>query len=140
MSLLAAVAGSLSGGPVVSLASLTDVTDVAVESTAFAGFKITNGGKIQIAQGALYNDVGYWISPASAAGSGYSVKVTPTLGSINGTSNTWLTLGTTREWYLQRESYDLGTSTCEVTVELRKGSGSTLVSKSITITAEVTSL
>jgi len=71
---------------------------------------------------------GNWISPVSAAGNAYEIRMTVNSGSTPTGSATasWLALGTTRTWSLSQAV--VGTTTANVTVEIRKASTGTVLS------------
>jgi hypothetical protein len=84
-------------------------------------------------------DQGDWISPKALAPSDYEVRASIVSGSLtSGTTGSWLALTSNRTWTVSRDT--VGTSTCVFTVEIRKGSGSTLASATITLEAEVIDL
>lgn len=65
---------------------------------------------------------GNWITPTSAAGSAYDIRLTVNSGSTPSGSapNIWLSLGTTRSWNITQSG--IGTTASNVTVEIRNAS------------------
>jgi hypothetical protein len=65
---------------------------------------------------------GNWITPTSAAGNSYEIRMTVNSGSTPTGSATasWLALGTTRTWDLSQSG--VGATTGNVTVEIRNAS------------------
>ena len=81
-------------------------------------------------------DIGDWINPKAAAPSDYEVRATLNSGTLSsGTTGSWLALSTTRAWTLTR--FVVGAADpVELTIEIRKGSGSVLDSTTVTLDAE----
>lgn len=71
---------------------------------------------------------GNWVTPLTAAGSDYEVRMTVNSGSTPGGSATgsWLSLGTTRFWTFSQVG--VGFTTSNVTVEIRKASSGVVLS------------
>lgn len=135
MSLLAAVAGSLQSTRV-SLSSMSaDLFDLQIGSAAGATLEIQSDGDIIEATNSLgAGDVGDWIIPKSAAGANYEVRATLNAGSLtSGTTGSWLSLGSSQTWSVTRVTP--GISSAELLIEIRRASGATLASKTITISA-----
>ena len=83
---------------------------------------------------------GNWISPISAAGSAYDIRMTVNSGSTPTGSSTgvWLSLGTTRTWTISQGV--VGTTASNVTLEIRKASTGAVLSSgggAFDMTAEV---
>jgi hypothetical protein len=76
------------------------------DDLAASGIRIGNDGAVyELAEsgvGITQNQVDSWIAPTSAAGNGYEVRVSAMGGDglTGSATNTWLGLGTTREWYI----------------------------------------
>jgi len=71
---------------------------------------------------------GNWISPLTAAGNDYEIRMTVNSGSTPGgaTTGSWLALGTTRIWTFSQVV--VGFTTANVTVEIRKASSGVVLS------------
>ena len=71
---------------------------------------------------------GNWISPLSAAGDAYEIRLTVNSGTTPAGSATgsWLGLGTARTWLLSQSG--AGASTANVTIEIRKASSGVVLS------------
>lgn len=108
-------------------------------ATCTAGYRLENDGDI-LASSALgtYIDVGDWVTPKSAAGAAYECRVTITSGTLttgSSASGSWLSLGTTRTWFVEQST--VGVKTCIFTLEIRRASdGVVLDSATIELTAE----
>ena len=65
---------------------------------------------------------GNWITPTSAAGSAYDIRMTRNSGATptGSTTGIWLSLGTTRTWTISQSG--IGTTASNVTVEIRNAS------------------
>lgn len=124
------------GGPRVSLDALNNIDDVQVLADAQAALTIENDGDIVETTNTLgAQDVGDWIAPKSAAGANYEVRCTVNSGSLSsGTTGSWLSLGTSRSWVVAVSSGG-GSATANVTIEIRRASGATLDSATISISA-----
>lgn len=140
MSLIGAVAGTMAGARV-SLSPTYTVSDLTISPTnASASFSLENDGdvaRITVTTGGGGTvDVGDWITPRSAAGAAYEARATVNSGSLSsGTTGSWLALSSTRTWTLNQTS--VGTTTCELTVEIRRAStGEVLDSTIVTLEAE----
>lgn len=117
---------------VVSIADF-DVSDFAVAAgTAVAGIYVNSDGTIDRyknnapASGRVYNQD--WINPTSAAPDDYEVRFTKTGGSgtlLGVTSGTWYALTSDRYASVQNNAFT-GTYTVNLTIEIRKGTGSVL--------------
>jgi hypothetical protein len=82
-------------------------------------------------------DLGDWIIPRALAGANYEVRATLNSGSLfAGTTGSWLGLGTTRTWTVQRTTP--GTQDANLTIEIRPVSGSVLDSALVTLSTERT--
>lgn len=138
MSILLAAFAALGGEPLISLSNLTIGSSGAGSQSA--SYTLESDGDV-VATTTLFgsSDQGDWIDPKAAAPGTYEARVTVTSGSLSsGTTGTWLALTSNRTWTVTRDT--VGTSTCVFTVEIRKGSGSTLASATITLEAEVIDL
>lgn len=79
--------------------------------------------------------LGDWISPLSSAPGNYEIRATLNSGSLtSGTTGTWQALSTDRAWSVSREVS--GTSSANLTIEIRSGSGPTLDSGTIILQVE----
>lgn len=138
MSLIAAAAASISTGRV-SLDALIDISDTQLTpTTCTAGLRVDADGKLYSIATLSSAEVANWITPLTSAGVLYSVRVTVNSGSLTtGTSGSWLTLETDREWTVVQDGGTVGTQTANITVEIRRGSGAALDSATINLTAEV---
>jgi hypothetical protein len=77
-----------------------------------------------------------WVTPTSFA-SDYEVYATLVSGSLtSGTTGAWLSLGTTRDWYVE-ETANFGTETATLSFDVRK-IGTTTVLDTWTVTIEAT--
>jgi hypothetical protein len=81
-------------------------------------------------------DIGDWISPKASAPSNYEVLATLNSGTLtSGTTGSWLALTSNRSWTLTRAIVGAA-DTVNLTIQIRKGSGSTLASATVTLDAE----
>lgn len=135
---LLAHAGAM-GGPRITLAPTYTVSDTTVSPTnASAQFQLQSDGdvaRITVTTGGGGTvDVGDWITPISAAGANYEVRATVNSGSLSsGTTGSWLALSSTRTW--AREQTTVGSSACELLIEIRNAS-TTVVMDSSTVTLQ----
>jgi hypothetical protein len=123
MSILAAVAGSLSDGRTLSLAAIPNPS-LAIQSDplqAIYDIQLESDGDIATnVNEAGYTDIGDWINPKAAAPGAYEVRMTVNSGSIvGGTTGSWLALSTAREW--RQAQVGPGTALANVTLEIRLG-------------------
>ena len=127
-------AAACGGEATVTLAASYEPSSAVLDpDNASASFQLQSDGDIISGAG----DAGDWLLPKGAAPSDYEAKITMTSGTLtSGTTGSWLALSSTRTWTLNRNI--VGTSTAQGTLEIRKGSGFTLASATITWTAEVT--
>lgn len=83
-------------------------------------------------------DIGDWIDPKANAPSDYEVQATLNSGTLtSGTTGSWLALTSNRSWTLTQAIVGSAT-TVDLTIEIRKGSGATLASATVTLDAERT--
>jgi hypothetical protein len=81
-------------------------------------------------------DEGDWITPKANAPSDYEVQATLNAGTLtSGTTGSWLALTSNRSWTLTQATVGAA-DTVDLTIEIRKGSGATLASATITLEAE----
>ena len=81
-------------------------------------------------------DEGDWITPKANAPSDYEVQATLNAGTLtSGTTGSWLALTSNRSWTLTQATVGAATQV-DLTIEIRKGSGATLASATITLEAE----
>lgn len=122
------------GGPRVAI---TD-QEVAASGAApqSATYRLDNAGAARAIVGVSNVILENWITPTSAAGAAYEARATVVSGSLSsGTTGSWLSLGTTRDWNVSRGS--VGLSTCILTIEIRRASDSVVIdSATITLSAE----
>jgi hypothetical protein len=114
------------------------ITDVLVEDVqispddARAAYTLANTGQVILGVATFYEN---WIDPQFGM-SDYEARATLTAGALtNGTTGSWLNLGTTRQWDVERSS--LGTNSATLTMEIRPVGGSVVTSATITLTATV---
>jgi hypothetical protein len=120
---------SLSGQTITSSGAGTQTATYTLESDGDVITATKGGGSV---------DAGDWIAPKTSAPSDYEVRATLDSGTLStGTTGSWLALTSNRTWTVTRIA--VGSETASITVEIRKGSGATLASASITLTAERTS-
>lgn len=85
--------------------------------------KIYHGSRVMSAgfsTPTTYTEIVDWCA-AGGTVSDYEVRATVSQGSLtSGTTGTWQSLGTTRDWVLS--NYSLGTVTCEMQMEIRNAS------------------
>ena len=120
----------------VSLDASYNTINVEFSGTATAGIRLTNAGAVDTREGATYFNQGDWVTPTSAAGNAYEARVSSVSGGslTSGTVNTWLALGTTREWFVSRSI--IGAITITFTLEIRDAATSTvLATSSVTLEA-----
>lgn len=94
----------------------------------------SNGTISRVFNGNIFS-IGQWIDPISAASEGYECRATLLSGTTpTGSLGTWLALTSDQAWFLSRTT--VGTTTCQLTVEIRRASDATvLTSQTVTITA-----
>jgi hypothetical protein len=107
-------------------------------TNATVTYSLRNTGSISRVFNGNLSTIGQWIDPTSAANGGTPYECRATL--LSGTSpsgdslSTWLAMTADRSWFLSRTS--VGTTTCQLTVEIRRASdGVVLTSQTVTITA-----
>lgn len=123
------------GGVRVNINDATTTDTTASPFNPNATYALTNGGDVQTNAGSI----GSWITPTSAAGAGYDVRLTYVSGDTitSGTAGSWLSLGTTRNWGLSTTI--VGTVSGVYTAEIRNASTlAVLDSATITFTATKT--
>jgi hypothetical protein len=121
MSLIAAVAASLGRTAQVSFTTGAVADFQITPGEAAAEVTFTNTGAYT-GSGNIQGFSGNWITPTSAAGSAYDIRMTRNSGSTPSGSATgiWLSLGTTRTWTISQSG--AGTTASNVTVEIRNAS------------------
>lgn len=114
-----------------NLQGLDPSQSVAAPGPATATYSLTNAG----AETATGVASGTWLTAGAAAD--YDVMLTVNSGALtSGTVGSWLNLGTTRTWTLQR-SGAVGTTTANTTVQIRSASSlSVLATATVVFTAE----
>ena len=121
---------SLSGVAVSSVGSGSQTATYTLESDGDVVTATTPGGSI---------DAGDWIDPKANAPSDYEVRATLNSGTLtSGTTGSWLALTSNRSWTLTQVTVGVATQV-DLTIEIRKGSGATLASATVTLDAERTS-
>ena len=81
-------------------------------------------------------DEGDWITPKANAPSDYEVQATLNAGTLtSGTTGSWLALTSNRSWTLTQATVGAADQV-DLTIEIRKGSGATLASATVTLDAE----
>lgn len=124
--------GGGGGGPVVALAdqSISDSNS----GGASAGINVLSTGGILSETSFLGPvSIGSWISPTSAAPGSYEIRADVLVGSVSGTTGSWLALTSNRQW-----SVGLGApgyASAVITVSIRVA-GVTLATCTVTLTAE----
>lgn len=127
MSLIGAVAATIGQGAVVSFA-VNAVSDFQLSpGTSNAEVTFTNTGTYA-GVGNVEGFSGNWITPTSAAGSAYEIRLTVNSGSTPSGSapNIWLSLGTTRTWTISQSG--VGSDSSNVTIEIRRASSGAVLS------------
>ena len=82
------------------------------------------------------SDIGDWITPKASAPSDYEVRATLNSGTLtSGTTGSWLALTSNRSWTLTQATVGAA-DPVDLTIEIRKGSGATLASATVTLDAE----
>lgn len=129
MSAIAAILVSL-GEPKISLSNVNNEQTVTDPANALSEYVLNNTGDINS------GDYGQWINPKVAINT-YEARATLVSGALTtGTLNAWLSLGTTRNWTVVRNS--IGAATAVFTIEIRKiGTTNVLATATITLTAIV---
>ena len=141
--LINALAGTLGGaaaaGDTITVNNGT-ITDIDFVSPFSASVLLTyeSDGTIStfLTQGSDNADsLGNWIDPLSSAPGTYEIKATLNSGSLSsGTTGTWLALTSDRSWSVSRST--TGTTTANLTIEIRDNGGPTLDSGTVIISAE----
>lgn len=127
MSLIGAVAATVGAGARVSF-TVNAVADFQLSpGTSNAEVTFSNTGTYA-GTGNTESFSGNWITPTSAAGSAYEIRMTVNSGSTPSGSATgvWLSLGTTRTWTISQSG--VGTNASNVTVEIRRASSGAVLS------------
>jgi hypothetical protein len=115
------------------------VEHIRTTATANAGYQLHSDGTIDLNRATTLTwsvNGGTWLT--GGASSDAEVRATLNSGSTPSGSalSTWLNLGTTRNWYVTRSAN--GTTTCNLTVEIRDASTLTVLdSATIVLTATV---
>lgn len=136
-----ALLGSTGGGDTLALVGYTDTVLATAPATAGVGYRLTSGGKEQggigTASSILYSDIGDWVIPNGNANL-YEARATLNSGAVSsGTTGSWLALSSTQTWTVTRSV--VGTSTANLTIEIRLagGPGTILASATVDMTADV---
>lgn len=124
------------GGPKLQLSGVTITSNTTSPVQASASFELTNAGdvnRVTTLGGTV--DIGDWIVPKSAAGSGYECRATVTAGALSsGTTGTWLSLGTTRTWTVNENGGSSSSATLTIDIG-RAGLSTAIVSATIVLNA-----
>jgi hypothetical protein len=137
VSLLAAYLSTLGGaggggGTVVTLAdqSIFDGNS----GGASAGYNLLSTGGILSETSFLGPlPIGEWISPTSAAPGAYEVRADVVVGSVSGTTGSWLALTSNRQWSVGLGAPGYASAIIDVSIRL---GGTTLTTARIQLTAE----
>jgi hypothetical protein len=124
---------TLSGVSVYSAGAGTQTATYTLESDGDVMSATTGGGSV---------DEGDWIDPKASAPSDYEVQATLNAGLLTiGSSATgsWLALTSNRSWSVTQIVNSGSSNAADLTIEIRKGSGATLATASVTLEAERTS-
>jgi hypothetical protein len=134
MSILLAAFAAM-GGDKISLSGVA-VTSVGAGSQT-ATYTLESDGDVVRATTPLgSSDIGDWIDPKANAPSDYEVQATLNAGTLtSGTTGSWLALTSNRSWTLTRATVGAADQV-DLTIEIRKGSGATLASATVTLDAE----
>jgi hypothetical protein len=114
------------------------IADIAVvPDSALAGYEINSDGRVYAINGTSFiaTEIEQWATPTSVANQ-YEVYATLMSGTLTfGSLNTWLSLGTTRDWYIEQVSS--GSSFTTVSFQVRK-IGTTTVLDTWTVDLDAT--
>ncbi len=132
-----AIFGGTANGVSITAVDANPTARVITPTTAVCSYSLESDGDIVMT--VLTNstvDVGDWITPKVGM-SGYDARLHLNSGTnpTTGTMDTWLNLGTTRTWTLERSG--LGTTSNNCTLEIRTTSGVVLKTLTITMNAIV---
>ena len=134
MSILLAAFGAM-GGDKISLSGVTVVSVGAGSQTATYTLE-SDGDVVRETTPLGSSDIGDWIDPKANAPSDYEVQATLNSGTLtSGTTGSWLALTSNRSWTLTRATVGAADQV-DLTIEIRKGSGATLASATVTLDAE----
>lgn len=115
------------------------ITDTVLSPTdADAGYLLSSTGQAVELRGAGTTNISNeWLRLGSA--SAFDARATVLSGTLSsGTAGSWLNLGTTRDWHRNRTSDAVGTTSCQILVEIRDAASLTvLASATITLNATV---
>lgn len=115
------------GQPVVAFVA-GSVSDFEVDpASASVSVTFANDGSYST-DGNVSGFSGDWITPVSAAGNSYEIRMTVNSGSTpsGAATGSWLGLGTTRTWSL--EQVGVGSTAANVTVEIRNAATAVVLS------------
>ena len=117
----------LSGVAVSSVGAGSQTATYTLESDGDVMTATTPGGSV---------DAGDWIDPKASAPSDYEARATLNAGTLtSGTTGSWLALTSNRSWTLTQVTVGVATQV-DLTIEIRKGSGATLASATVTLDAQ----
>lgn len=133
------MAGSVAGSSGSSGVTLSNQNVMAMGSgTQTATYKLTNTGVAEDWSSGFPVTLETWLLSGTA--NQYEARVTETAGTLDGGAGvgSWLSLGTTREWYIQENTSEWSKS-CAVFVEIRliAGPSPVLASANIELNASV---
>lgn len=104
---------------------------------ATSGYQLTSAGAEQEIVNGPATTFNTWL--LSGAASDYEVMATLNSGTLaSGTTGSWLSLGSTRAWTVQRTSNTAGTNSASLTIQIRTAVGGTLLdTAAVTLNATV---
>lgn len=100
--------------------SITDqsITVQRLSTSATAGYRLNSSGIAERLAGLTYTTLETWL--LSGAASDYEVRVTLSSGTLSsGTTDTWQSLGTSREWTVVDSALDASIVAAVIVVEIR---------------------
>lgn len=132
------LAGNLAGGGggavLPATIAVSDTRPVFGPPAAIAFVELTSSGAINEGRSSGITFIGTWLLRGAA--SLYEARATVTSGSLTfGTTGTWLNLGSSRTWGVDRASLNaIGSTTATFTLEIRRGTN-ILATSTVTVTA-----
>lgn len=125
-------------GDQITVSDMNAEATVANPNTATSSYSIANDGDIDAVNGTnTIVDRGDWITPKINMAN-YEVRASIVSGSVtSGTTGSWLSLASTRTWTVERSGIGAGTTTCVLTIEIRRASDGTVMD-SATVTMQAT--
>lgn len=128
---------AVGGEPFITLSNANALSDVVTPTNALCQYELTSGGDVRMTQiNNTVNDVSDWIVPKTLM-SNYDVHLHVNSGTnpSGAALDTWLNLGTTRNWQLSETS--IGTLSNNCTVQIRNAT-TLAVKASATVTMTAT--